>query len=70
MGQRLPVFVREPADYEPEGDHILCRWGEEEWIMSPSVAQQNANRLNRALSEWHSQKDVVVSMSEHQAASS
>lgn len=55
MGQKLdtpPYYVREAGEFEPEGDHIICRWNGTEWAMSPAVAQLVSANLQRALVEW------------------
>lgn len=58
----LPVFVDEPAKYEPSGDHIVAKWKGREFHMPIAVAQLAANRLNRAIRLWHSRQNSVVSI--------
>jgi hypothetical protein len=61
MGQKLPLWVREAAEFEPEGDHIICRWADTEWIMSQAVARQVAASLSEALAKWQvAQLDRVI----------
>jgi hypothetical protein len=67
VGQSLPLWVREAAQFEPEGDHIICRWHGTEWIMSPAVAHMVAANLGRALQQFHtgqSRKDAIVPFKE------
>jgi len=61
MGRELPLWVREAAEFEPDGDTIICRWCGTEWVMSPHIAQMVEARLKRANAAWRSaQKDRVV----------
>ncbi len=52
MGQKDALWVREAAEFEVDGDTIICRWGETEWVMSPAVAQMVEARLARANAAW------------------
>jgi hypothetical protein len=62
----LPLWVREAAEFEPEGDHIICRWCDSEWVMSPAVAHTVAANLGRALASWKgAQGGVVVQLAKH-----
>jgi hypothetical protein len=68
MGQQLPLWVREAAEFEPEGDHIICRWHGTEWIMSPAVAQAVHAGLGKALAQWQTDqldRSVVAFPSSH-----
>jgi hypothetical protein len=68
MGQAL--WVREAAEFEPEGDNIICRWGEVEWVLSPAVAHMVASRLNRALAEHHAAQTAdIIRFPDHAASS-
>jgi hypothetical protein len=62
MGQAL--WVREAAEFEPEGEHIVCRWHGTEWIMSQAVARKVAASLSEALAKWQvDQLDRIVRLS-------
>jgi hypothetical protein len=68
MGSRSPYWVREreAADFIPEGDHIVCRWGDTEWVFSPAVAQIISVRLREALAKWQvGQLDKVTDIRAH-----
>jgi hypothetical protein len=54
------LWVREAAEFEPEGDHIICRWDGAEWIMSVAVAQNVAAKLSRALDIAHERRNGSV----------
>ena len=70
MGQRLPLWVREPAEFEPEGDHILCRWADVELVLSPAVAQRVYGRLGTALvalAKQEAQTADIIAFTDHAA---
>lgn len=56
----LPIFVDEPAKYEPRGDHIVASWKGLEFHMPIAVAQETVTGLNRAIRLWHSRQNSVV----------
>jgi hypothetical protein len=67
MGHELPRWVREAAEFEPDGDTIVCRWGDTEWVMSPAVSMEVELRIARANAEWrHAQRGRnVAAMRKH-----
>jgi len=58
----LPIFVDEPAEYEPQGDHIVARWKGREYHMPIAVAKKAVRRLNRAIDQWHEGRADVIRM--------
>jgi hypothetical protein len=54
------LWVREAAEFEPEGEHVICRWHGTEWIMSFAVAQKVSARLNRALDHAHERQTAAI----------
>jgi hypothetical protein len=69
----LPLWVRDAAEFEPEGDHIICRWCGSEWVMSFATAQLLSKRLGTALQDWRvEQSGKIATLADHRvhAASS
>ena len=60
MDGELPIFVDEPADYEPQGDYIVSKWKGRRFIMPIAVAQKAVARLNRALDQSIEGRGIIV----------
>jgi len=72
MFEELPVYVDEPAEYEPRGDHIVGHWKGRTFHIPIAVATQITVRLNKVLARWHAEQcgEVAELRGKNHAASS